>query len=213
MASPQEEEPMAFIQTISEDEATGTVADTYHEMREAMGYIPDYAKVFMARPNVFEAWRALVTAVTANMDRRRYELATLAAAQGLRSSYCSLAHGKILRDKFMTPDELRSVVLDREHAGLNDVDIAIMDLAEKVAVDAYGVTQDDISRLRELGLSDEEIADVVYAAAARSFFSKVLDALGAQPDPVYLQLEPLLQEVLAVGRPIGEPSSATTPPG
>lgn len=197
---------MAFIETIDEDKATGTVAETYQEMRQTMGYVPSYTKVFMPRPDVFEAWRSLIAAVTANMDRRRYELATLAAAQRLRSSYCSLAHGKVLRDRFMTPDQLQSVVVDRQHADLDDVDVAVMDLAEKVAADAHRVTEDDITRLRDLDLSDEEIADVVYAAAARSFFSKVLDALGAQPDPAYRRLEPQLQEVLTVGRSIAEPT-------
>ncbi|MDX1659357.1 MAG: carboxymuconolactone decarboxylase family protein [Nitriliruptorales bacterium] len=195
---------MAFIGTIDESEATGRVAETYEYVREALGYIPDYAKVFMARPDVWEAWRSLIGAVVADMDRRRYELATLAAAQELRSSYCSLAHGKILRDRFMSADELQTVVRDRENAGLDEVDVAVMDLAEKVAADAYSVTQADIDRLRDLGLDDEEIAEVVYAAAARSFFSKVLDGLGAQPDAVYRELEPELQDVLTVGRPIAE---------
>jgi hypothetical protein len=32
------------------------------------------------------------------MDLRRYELATLAAARRLRSSYCCLAHGRVLAE-------------------------------------------------------------------------------------------------------------------
>jgi hypothetical protein len=41
------------------------------------------------------------------MDLRRYELATVAAARRLRSSYCTLAHGPvlILIDKFLEPEE------------------------------------------------------------------------------------------------------------
>lgn len=90
---------MAFIATVAEDEATGEVAETYEAMRQTMGYVPEYTKVFMTRPDVYEAWGTLVGAVAANMDNRRYELVTLAAAQRLRSSYCSLAHGKILAAK------------------------------------------------------------------------------------------------------------------
>ena len=57
--------------------------------------------------------------------------------------------------------------------------------------------------MRELGLSDSEILDVVLAAAARCFLSKVLDAVGAQPDHEYEErLEPELREALVVGRPI-----------
>jgi alkylhydroperoxidase family enzyme len=53
-------------------------------------------RVFALRPDVYEAWRGLVNAVSGNMDFRMYELATLAAARRLRSSYCSLAHGSKL---------------------------------------------------------------------------------------------------------------------
>jgi hypothetical protein len=67
------------------------------------------------------------------------------------------------------------------------------------------VTQEDVDRLRGLGLSDADIFDVVAAAAARCFYSKTLDALGAQADAVYAELEPGLRDALVVGRPIGEP--------
>jgi len=45
---------------------------------------------------------------------------------------------------------------------------------------------------------------VVAAAAARCFFSKTLDALGAQADSAYAELDPELRQVLTVGRPIAE---------
>ena len=53
------------------------------------------------------------------------------------------------------------------------------------------------------GLSDEEIFDVVLAAAARCFFSKTLDALGVEPDAAYAELDPAFRDALTVGRPIG----------
>jgi hypothetical protein len=55
---------------------------------------------------------------------------------------------------------------------------------------------------RDYGLSDEEIFDVVLAAAARCFFSKTLDATGTAPDAAFAQLPPPLRDALTVGRPI-----------
>ena len=60
---------------------------------------------------------------------------------------------------------------------------------------------DDIDTLRGLGLPDEEILDVVLAVTARSFMSKTLDALGAEPDSALMDLEPALRMALAIGRP------------
>ena len=138
------------------------------------------------------------------MDTRRYELVSLAAARRLRSSYCSLAHGSVLLDGHLEPGELRSVFDDHRGAGLDDRDVAVMDLADKVAQDATSVTQADVDALRAHGLSDAEIFDVIAAAAARCFFSKVLDAIGAEPDKKYAALEPGLREALTVGRPIAD---------
>ena len=57
-----------------------------------------------------------------------------------------------------------------------------MELAEKVALHAWKVTLDDVERLRGFSLSDAEIFNVVLAASARSFFSKALEAMDAEPD-------------------------------
>jgi alkylhydroperoxidase family enzyme len=110
----------------------------------------------------------------------------------------------VLADRFLEPAQVRDVVLDHRNAGLDKVDVAVMDIAEKVAGDATSVTEADVQRLRDLGLSDAEIFDVVLAAAARCFYSKTLDALGVQADPAFAELDPELRDVLTVGRPIAE---------
>ena len=43
---------------------------------------------------------------------------------------------------------------------------------------------------------------MVAAASARCFFSKTLDALGAEPDAAYRELDARLVDPLVVGRPI-----------
>jgi uncharacterized peroxidase-related enzyme len=193
---------MTFVETIPEADAPPAVAAMYEADREAFGHLPNFSRAFSLRPEVYAAWRGLNGAIKAGMDLRRYELATVAAARRLRSSYCALAHGTVLVDKFLEPDELRAVVADHHQAGLDEVDVAVMDLADKVADDATSVTEPDIERLRELGLTDTEIFDVVVAAAARCFFSKSLDGLGVQPDAHFAQLDPGLRDALTVGRSI-----------
>ena len=157
-------------------------------------------RAFASRPEVFAAWQQLLAAVKATSDERRYELATLAAARRLRSSYCSLAHGRVLAEKFY---DFESVPALPE--GLDDADRAIMAFAEQVVADATAITQADVDELRGHGLSDEEIFDVVLAATVRCFFSKTLDALGVQPDAEFAELDPAFREPLTVGRPIETP--------
>jgi uncharacterized peroxidase-related enzyme len=195
---------MTFVQTIPEEDASAELAELYDADRASFGHLPNFSRAFSLRPGVYAAWRQLNAEIKAGMDLRRYELATFAAARRLRSSYCALAHGSVLIDKFLEPDELRAIVADHRAAGLDDVDVAVMDLADKVAHDATSVTETDIDQLRSLGLSDTEILDVIAAAAARCFFSKMLDGLGAQPDARYADLDPQLRNALTVGRAIAE---------
>jgi uncharacterized peroxidase-related enzyme len=195
---------MTFIETVPEADASGELAELYEADRAAAGQVPNFTKAFSNRPGVYAAWRRLNGEIKAGMDARRYELATLAAARRLRSSYCALAHGSVLIDQFLEPDALRAIVSDHRAAGLDPVDVAVMDLADKVAHDATSVGEADIDRLRALGLSDTEIFDVVAAAAARCFFSKTLDGLGTRPDARYAELDPELRSALTVGRPIAE---------
>jgi uncharacterized peroxidase-related enzyme len=162
----------------------------------------NYERAFAERADVYAGWQQLNGAIKAGMDLRRYELATLAAARRLRSSYCCLAHGSVLRERFGEP--VREIALDHRAAGLDDVDVAVMDLAERVVDDATSIGDADLQRLRDLGLSETEIMDIVLAAAARCFFAKTLDALGVRPDASYRKLEPELREALVVGRPIAE---------
>jgi uncharacterized peroxidase-related enzyme len=160
----------------------------------------NYERAFAERPEVMAAWQQLNGSIKAGMDLRRYELATLAAARRLRSSYCCLAHGTVLLERFGDP--VREIALDHRNAGLDPIDVAVMDLAERVVDDATSIGDDDLRPLRDLGLSETEIMDVVLAAAARCFFSKTLDALGVLPDAHYGDMKPELQQVLVVGRPI-----------
>lgn len=148
---------MAYIETVPEREATGETAEIYAADRERMGYLPNYTQIFSERPAVYRGWQALNGAVKETMDLCRYELTTLAAARRLRSEYCSLAHGAVLRERFFDPEALATVASDRGSAGLDRADLAAMDLAEKVAADANSVTAADIERLRGLDLADDEI--------------------------------------------------------
>ena len=162
----------------------------------------NYERAFAARPEVYAGWVQLNTALREGMDRRRYELATLAAALRLRSSYCSLAHGKALVDLFDA--DVAAIARDRHSAALGEAELAVMDFAEKVVDDASAITEADYEPLRRVGLTDLDILDVVLAASARCFFAKVLDGVCALPDADYSDLPDELREALVVGRPIAD---------
>jgi len=200
---------MSWIGTPEESSATGAVAEVYAADRRASGELPNYSRVFAQRPAVYAAWQQLNGAVKAEMDPRRYELATVAAAVRLRSSYCALAHGQVLAEQ-MGAGPVVDLVRHPRAAGLPPVEVAVVELADRVAAGAASMTEADVERARAAGLSDSDVLDVVLVASARLFFSSVLDAVGVLPDASYASLPPTLRDALTVGRPIEHAAGKAT---
>ena len=193
-----------FIESVDESAATGPVAEYLRQQREAWGFLPNYAAAFSPRPDVAQAWNVLNSTIRGGMDRRRFELATIAAARANKSTYCTAAHSKFLRDICQDEQTLRLIARSPDGSDLPPPDRAVYRFATKVALDAASVEQSDVDELRAAGLSDPEIADVVYAVAARAFFTRVLDGLGAQLDPQTAQaFDGELLASMLVGRPPG----------
>lgn len=196
---------MAFVDLPDPSTFVGAGADIVESDREAMGYVPHYDLVLAQRPEVNEAWKQLAATVRDSAGMRRYEMATLGAARGLRSSYCSLAHGKLLADQVVGEQGLRRVLDGETGDGVDATDLAVVAFAEKVGRGGADITAADVAELRAAGLDDGDVIDVVLAAAARCFFSTVLDSLGLQPDAVYRESVPSsVRDDLVVGRPIAD---------
>ncbi len=194
-----------FIDAVSEDAATGALAEYYQQQRSVWGFLPNYAGAFSTRPDVAQAWNTLNAAIRRGMDRRRFELATIAAARALHSTYCTAAHSKFMRDACGDEATLRSIAQDPTGAALSPQDRAVYQFAARVAADAASIDQSDIDQLRAVDLSDADIADIVFAVSARSFFTRVLDGLGAQLDAETAEtFSPGLLESMVVGRPVAE---------
>jgi uncharacterized peroxidase-related enzyme len=150
------------------------------------------------------AWAELQKVIRSELDDRSFGLITLAAALAMGSSYCALAHAKKLSRRHFSTAELTNIVRDPQSSNLPAPDKAMMALAAKVAGDSSAVSQADIDAVRSAGFSDAQIFDIVAAAAARCFFARVPDALGARPDAALAGLDPGLRTLLTVGRPIEE---------
>ena len=153
-------------------------------------------------------WAQLLDGIRRPTYQKRFELVTLAAERALRNSYCSLAHAKALGELipesdidalFADPD-----ANDVEQAGeLTPTDFAIMRFASKAATEPSKITAGDVQALKSHGLTDAEIFDIAATVAARAFFTTLLDALGAEADAPYKDMDEERKRALVVGRPVG----------
>lgn len=78
---------MAFIKTISEEQAEDLVQELYQAEQKSRGYVPNFTKVFSLHPEVYDAWKSLIGAIRSKMRLRRFELVTFATAMALNCTY------------------------------------------------------------------------------------------------------------------------------
>ena len=190
---------MAFIDIIEDRDIDADVRAMYDRQQSHYGYVPNYARAFCHRPHVMKLWADLQNGIRREMDKRRFELVTFAAAHALRSTACSIAHGKVL-SQFIPADDVLAIGRGEIPSSLSPAEAAMIAFARTVAIDATAVTADDVQALKEHGFSDGEIFDIAATSAARAFWTKLLDALGVELDPAVQKLDPGFRSALAVGR-------------
>ncbi len=202
---------MPFIETVAPSEAEGDIRNLYLQQSEPTGYLPNYAKVYCHNPALMDAWSDMLKALRSGLDKRTAQLVNLAVAQAVGSSYCSLAFAKKLMDSGTSGAQLIGILNgdDAEPSLLTETEAALIKLAVKAALDSANVTEEDYRPLRELGVEESRIFNVVATATARCFFARLGDALGVEADANFLEMDEALRSRLVVGRPIDTGAAVT----
>jgi alkylhydroperoxidase family enzyme len=80
-------------------------------------------------------------------------------------------------------DALREGDLDA--AGLDPPERLLLEFAGTISKAAYRVTDEQVQALRDVGWSEEQIAEAAYVAALFSLFVRLADTFGIEPPPIY----------------------------
>ncbi|OWJ63707.1 carboxymuconolactone decarboxylase family protein [Inquilinus limosus] len=190
-----------FLQTITEEDATGRVAESYAADRARLGFVMSATACWTARPDLLPAWETFYAQVKAgfSLSPRDWRLITFIAAKQVPSTYCSMVYGKMLVDDLGSRERVLAVHADFRAAGLGERDTAMLAYAEAVARDASQVTQGHIDALRATGFRDVQITDIALCAALRCFMARFFDATGAGPEAAFIDPDGFAL-ALAVGR-------------
>lgn len=74
---------------------------------------------------------------------------------------------------------------DIEAAGLDEPHRKLLDFVATITRHAYRVTDQQLQGLRELGWTDEQIAEAAYDAALFNLFVRLADTFGIEPPAMY----------------------------
>lgn len=190
-----------YVKTIGPDEATDEIAALYEAEIAASGRVMEATRCWSARPDMLIPVEDLIHRIRDgfSLGLLDFRLVTFVAARFVPSSYCSHVHFRSLSG-MIGRDRALAVRRDYRKAGLTERQVEMLAYAEQISRDASKITEADIARLRDVGLSDLNIADIALAAAFRSFMSRYFDAVGANVEDDFLDDDPEVRDEMAVGR-------------
>jgi len=153
--------------------------------REYFGFVPNVFRAQSRRPDVIaaeaEALR-LVLLVEDRLTRIQKERILLTVSAANRNGYFVAVHSEILGALGVSPADVDKLVADYRRADLTKAEVALLDVALKLAEEPSGFGPQDVTRLRSHGFSDEEILEAVVMTSFTSFLNTLQFGLGAIPD-------------------------------
>lgn len=190
-----------YIKTVGPAEATGELAELYQDDIAAMGLVMEATLCWSARPDIAVPVEKLLVQLRDNfsLGLLNFRLITLIAARHVPSSYCSHVYFRSLSG-MLGREQALAVHKDYRNAGLSDQQVEMLAYVEQITRDASRIGEADIERLRKVGLTDLNIADIALAASFRNFMSRYFDAVGATAEPAFLDADPAVRRQMAVGK-------------
>ena len=176
---------MALITPIPEHAERGDVARVYEEIRETLGiaFVPNFFKTISNSPTALRgtweayrnaSWRGTVPTVLKEMM-----FVAISVARGCR--YCEIAHLALCKLLGCDAATCRSLVknLDALRPRRNADAVAF---AVKAALRPAEIADADYQALRDHGISDAEIAEILAMTAFSMYATTLADAFQLSPD-------------------------------
>ncbi len=174
---------MAYIRTIDESAAEGELAKQYKRGANPDGSVDNVLKVHSLNPASLGAHMDLyVQAVhmPSAVTRAEREMVGVLVSWLNGCGYCVAHHARGLRREL---GGARGEVVDGlergEIVGVNEREGAMLRYAGKLTVRASEIVEGDVVALREAGLDDREILDVVQVVGYFCYANRVVLGLGA----------------------------------
>ncbi len=93
------------------------------------------------------------------------------------------SHEPDLLDEIQDQEKVLKIQEDYTQIDFDPATRTLLDFSTKLTLNIKDMDETDIESLRINGFSDEDILDAVYLISYFNFVNRVLDALGAKPEP------------------------------
>jgi uncharacterized peroxidase-related enzyme len=161
------------------------------DARAKLGFIPNVFLAYARRPEHFRAfmqYHDLLMKGPSGLSRAEREAIVVAVSAENACLYCVTAHGAALRILGKDPLVADQIATNWRTADLSPRLRAILTFASRVNEPRFAASEEEIARLRAVGLSEDDVWDIAAIAAFFGFSNRMAGLMNMRPNPQFYEL-------------------------
>ena len=155
------------------------------EVQEKAGFIPNVFLTLAHRPDELRAFWAYHEALMrkeSGLSKAEREMIVVATSAVNNCLYCVVAHGAILRIYEKSTQISEQIATNFRKADITDRQKAMLEFAEKVALQSDQIADSDFEALHAHGFSDEDIWDIGAITALFALSNRMASLTSMRPN-------------------------------
>ena len=155
---------------------------------EKLGLVPNVLKAYALRPNKLRNFIATYDELMlgeSGLSKLEREMIAVVVSCANHCYYCLAAHGQAVRYRSGDPELGEMMAMNYRAAPLEPRQRAMLDFAWKLTTEPYAMGEEDRSRLRDVGFSDEDIFDICDVAGFFNMSNRVALGVDMMPNREY----------------------------
>ena len=156
--------------------------------QDKLGMIPNVLRSYafdIDKLNAFTAMYNDLMLGASNLSKLEREMIAVAVSSVNKCYYCLVAHGAAVRSLSGDPALGEALVMNYKVAKIDPRQMAMLDFAVQMTRESGSVTEANRQTLRDHGLSDRDIFDVISVAAFFNMTNRVASASDMRPNDEY----------------------------
>lgn len=156
-----------------------------------IGFVPNVARLLAVTPDHFMGWWRYFDDLMrgpSGLTKTQREMIAVVVSAEARCPYCVAAHTAALRLRTKDADLVDRLAVNHRHLELPAKDRAMLDFAVKLTHTPEACDEGDITRLRAMGFTDEDVLHIVEVTAIFNYNVRLATATGLFPNPEYHEL-------------------------
>ncbi len=174
---------MAWINEISEQDATGELREVYDELLKSRGKLANILQVHSLNPGALKTHIDLymhLMFAKSGLSRKEREAIGVVVSANNQCAYCVNHHYEPLT-RYEKDQQVLSTIRNADKLDTLDDRLAgMLQHAAKLTTDPHQVSAADVQKLRDLGLADSDILDITLVTAYFNFINRIALGLGVE---------------------------------